>query len=160
MNVTKWVQVYILCLQMKAYIEESMWWTMIKTTSGAPDWSTPFLPYAEESLSTLTTPLFVNLINCIWYLVCVSGHYSLTSLPKPVCQGFYHDSEGLHWIYARDRNKRIHSGCVECNPTAMLLVEWGVEVKQEKICEEGQFGKYNEANVRNTFPTLLSIIHQ
>ena len=47
---------------------------------------TPFPQYSKESLSTVTTPLFVKLINCIWYSVCVSGHYSLTSLPKPVYQ--------------------------------------------------------------------------
>lgn len=78
-------------------------------------------------------------------LLCVSGHYSLTSLPKPVCQGFYYDSERLHWIYARDHNDRL----VELNVThsyAFNLVSGsGIEGEEEghlkQICEEGKFGK-------------------
>lgn len=107
MDVTKWAQISTLCLQIKTHIEMSMRLTMIRTTSGTPDWSTPFPLYTEESPSTLTTPMFVKLINCIWYSAFVRGHYSLTSLPKPVCQGSYDDSEGLHWIYARDHGDRL-----------------------------------------------------
>lgn len=133
----------------------SMWLTMIRTTSGPPDGSTPFPQYAEESPSTLTTPMFVKLINYIWYSVCVSGHYSLTSLPKPVCQGSYDDSEGLHRNHARDRDDCLGG----MQPTAMpLIVSSGRQTR--KICEEGKFGNQKGANSRNTFPTILWIIPQ
>lgn len=119
-------------------------------------------PSACWGISTLTTPVFVKLINCIWYSVWVSGHYSLTSLTKPVCQGFYYDSEGLHWICARDHDDRL----VELNVTQsyafnrasrVCLGEGGMGTGQ--ICG-GKFRKQKEANIRNTVPIILSITPQ
>lgn len=68
----------------KAPAEE--WWAVIGTTSAAPARSTAATPQAEASLGPSAAPLRGTLTDCIGYLVCVSGHYSLTSLPKPVCQ--------------------------------------------------------------------------
>lgn len=125
------MQAYILCLQTKTHIEESMWLIMIRTTPETPDWSTPFPHYAEESRSALTTPLFVKLINCIWYSPAsvVITHWLLCP-NQCVNLRFYYDSEGLHWIYARDHEDRLWLSWIL--PTAISLIEWGIGAKQEK----------------------------
>lgn len=52
---------YIMFTNKNSY-EMSMCLTMIRTTSGPPDWSTPFPQHAEESLSTLLLCLLNLLI--------------------------------------------------------------------------------------------------
>lgn len=68
----------------KAPAEE--WWAAIGTTCAAPARSTAATPQAEASLGPATAPLRGTLTDCLGYSVCVSGHYSLTSLPRPACR--------------------------------------------------------------------------
>lgn len=84
MDVATWVQVS----------QDDGWQKLLQKSGGQrseqllqpPPRSTAATPQAEASLGPSAAPLRGTLTDCIGYLVCVSGHYSLTSLPKPVCQ--------------------------------------------------------------------------